>query len=220
MEATNEGKESKIARFLEVFGNIFTLNVLFAVSCIPVITIGPALAAMYSVALKMVRKEEGPIWKSYKTAFAENFKKSILAWLIVLAALFIIWGEYVYVCNFEGNIAAAYIVVIVVELVLMAFTLPFLFPLIARYDNTLANTFKNAFLLSVSNFGSWLKIFLTWFAPLFLSIWYPEIFLLTWYMWLLLIFGLIAYGTSFTMRKVFDKISEVQGAADKKEEKN
>jgi len=126
----------------------------------------------------------------------------------------------VYVCNFEGNIAAAYIVVIVVELVLMAFTLPFLFPLIARYDNTLANTFKNAFLLSVSNFGSWLKIFFAWFAPLFLSIWYPEIFLLTWYMWLLLIFGLIAYGTSFTMRKVFDKISEVQGAADKKEEEN
>lgn len=211
-----EEKESRLVRVLDVFGNIFALNVLFVICSIPIITIGASTAALYSVTLKLVKKEEGPIIKSYFKAFKSNFKAATITWVLVLIAVIVIFVEYLFGCNVESSLGTLYLVLSIVETVLLAFTLPFLFPLIARYDNTIFNTIKNAFLLSVSNFGSWLKIFLAWFAPVFLSVWNPEIFLLTWYLWLFLIIGIISYGTSFTIHKVFKRIEDkaVENKAD------
>lgn len=203
-----EEKESRLVRVLDVFGNIFALNVLFVICSIPVITIGASTAALYSVTLKLVKKEEGPIIKSYFKAFKSNFKAATITWVLVLIAVIVIFVEYLFGCNVESSLGTFYLILSIVEAVLLAFTLPFLFPLIARYDNTIFNTIKNAFLLSVSSFGSWLKIFLAWFAPVFLSVWNPEIFLLTWYLWLFLIIGIISYGTSFTIHKVFKRIED------------
>ncbi len=190
-----------------MLGNIFALNVIYVICCIPVITIGAATAALYSVALKMVKKEEGPIVKSFWKAMKDNFKKGTLAWLIVLAAMTVMWAEYVLVFTVTGGISVFYMVVLVIEALVAAFVLPFLFPLIARYENSLWNTFKNSLLLSISNFGSWLKIALAWFAPICLTLLYPKLFLMTWYFWLFLIFGLIAYGTSHTLHKVFERVA-------------
>ena len=47
----------------------------------------------------------------------------------------------------------------------------------------------------------------------------PMIFLLTWYLWVLFIPAVIAYGTSYTVRKVFRINSErVEKTNDEKEE--
>ncbi len=210
--AASDERESRLVRFLEVFGNIFVLNVMYVISCIPILTVGAATTALYSVALKMVKKEEGPIIKSFWKAFKSNFKRGTLVWLIVLAAMAVMWAEYLLVFTVEGILSTFYTVVLVIELLVVAFTLPFLFPLIARYENTLWNTVKNAFLLSFSNFGSWLKIALAWFAPICFTLLYPKLFFLTWYFWIFLIFGLIAYGTSHTLHKVFARVERQQNS--------
>lgn len=217
----NDGGNPKLLRALEVFGNVFALNIMFIVFSLPVFTLGASMTALYSVTLKMARKEEGTIGRSFLESFKRNFKKSTQIWLVLLGMLFVLFVEYLLIINVEGAISSFYLIVIVAELVVLAFALPFLFPIVARYENTLWNYFKNAFLLSISNFGSWLKIMLAWVLPIFLSLWYPVLFFSTWYLWLFLIIGLIAYGTSFTMRKVFDRITLVQESenARKEEEK-
>lgn len=217
----NGGGNPKLLRALEVFGNVFALNVMFIVFSLPVITFGASMTALYSVTLKMARKEEGTIGKSFLESFKKNFKKATQVWLVIIGILFILFVEYLLIINVEGTISSFYLVVIIAELVVLAFILPFLFPLVARYENTFWNYFKNAFLLSVSNFGSWLKIMVAWGLPIFLSLWYPVLFFSTWYLWILLLIALIAYGTSFTMRKVFDRIVMVQESekARKEEEK-
>lgn len=215
--AASDEKESRLVRFLDVFGNIFALNIVYVLFSLPVITIGASTTALYSVALKLVKKEEGPIFKSFWNAFKSNFKRGTQAWLIVLAALIVLYTEFLMVCTVEGTIASVYTVIMIVEAVVLAFILPFLFPLISRFENTLWNTIKNSFLLSVSNLGSWLKIGLAWFAPIFLTLYYPKIFLLTWYFWLFLVFGLIAYGTSHTILKVFKRIEVAQLAKEEQE---
>lgn len=122
----------------------------------------------------------------------------------------IILVTYIYINNFSDTTAICYTIVFAIEVIILALILPFLFPLIACYKNTFGNTFKNAFLLSVSNLDSWLKITLAWIAPISLSIIYPAIFLNTWYLWLLIVFGFIGYGSSFTINKVFHKIADIQ----------
>lgn len=221
--AEDQNQSTPLIRVLDVFGNIFVLNVLFVVFSIPIVTIGASTTAMYTMALKMVRKEEGHMVKGFIDAFKRNFKQATLAWMIELAAFAVLWAEYTLINNFTGTMASFYSVVFAIEAIVVALTLPFLFPLIASFENTLWNTIKNAFLLSISNPWSWIKIVIAWFAPIYLSLNYAIIILSTWYMWLLLFFGLIAYGTSFTINKVFKKIARTQEEnlefAEKKAEK-
>ena len=188
---------------------------LWLIFSIPIFTIGASTTALYSVMLKMINKEEGPIFRSFVKAFRSNFKQATLSWLVILAALVAIAGELVFAwaLEYEGALATFYLILAFAELVVVCLTLPFLFPLIAKFDNTIWNTLKNAFLLSVSNPGSWVKIFLAWFFPVFICVAYPVVFLLFWYLWLILIIGVIAYGTSFTVRKVLRRVEQAQEKA-------
>lgn len=206
----NDKLSNPLFRGLDILGNVFVLNVLYVIFSLPVITIGASTTALYYVSIRMVQQREGPVTKDFIRAFRNNFKQATGAWAAIIAAGTLLWAAYLYTNNFSGPSAALYLVVFAIEAVLLLLTLPFLFPLISCFKNTLWNTFKNSFLLAVSNLGSWLKIILAWSVPAALSIIYPVIFLNTWYLWLLVIFGFTAYGTSFTINKVFQRISDSQ----------
>ena len=45
--------DSPVMRVLGRLGDIIILNMIFVVGCIPVITIGTSLSALYAVAMKM-----------------------------------------------------------------------------------------------------------------------------------------------------------------------
>lgn len=205
-----EKSGSKLQRGLETFGNIFLVNILFILFSIPIVTVGASLTAMYTVMLRIVRKEDSVTGRGFVNAFRENFKKATVIWLMLIAACVVIYGELVYVTNFTGPIVQFYSILAMAEVVLLVITLPFLFPLVARYDNTVWNTIKNAFLLSVSNLGAWLKVALAWFAPIALSAYYPVLFFSTWYLWIIIGFGLIGFGTSHTVNRVFKRAMEQQ----------
>lgn len=50
--------DSPVMRVLGRLGDIIILNMIFVVGCIPVITIGTSLSALYAVAMKMARGED------------------------------------------------------------------------------------------------------------------------------------------------------------------
>lgn len=52
--------DSPVMRVLGRLGDIIILNMIFVVGCIPVITIGTSLSALYAVAMKMARGEDLP----------------------------------------------------------------------------------------------------------------------------------------------------------------
>ena len=90
--------DSPFVQFMNRVADIMWLNILFVICCIPVITIGASVTAMYYVTLKMVRNEESYITKSFFKSFKLNFKQATAIWLIILAAggLFYIWMVYWY----------------------------------------------------------------------------------------------------------------------------
>lgn len=209
-------KDPPISRFLEKFGNVFALNILWIVFSIPIITIGASTTALYSMSMKMVKNEEDAIFKGFKKAFKDNFKQATLAWLIVLGIAVIIWAE-LFVVNIEtGTLSVFYQIIALLEVVLLLFVLCYLFPLIARFNNSLLNQFKNALLLSISNLWSTMKIMMAWLMPLYAST-VPIIFYYVWFLWLVIGVGLIAFGTSHTILKVLKLVDDKQARI--KEEK-
>ena len=68
--------------FLSTVADLMILDLICFACWIPIVTIGPALCAKYSVAMRIVRHEAPTIVKPYFKAFKENFKQALIAWLI------------------------------------------------------------------------------------------------------------------------------------------
>ena len=201
-------REWKLKKGLDAFGNMFGLNLCFILGCIPVITIGASLAATYATAIRLQENEEETILSCYIREFKRNFKQATLGFLALLVAVAVLLAEWLVVNTQTGAISLFYTVVFYLGLLFLSLILAFFFPMIARYQTTLKQAVKNSILLSVGYFWSWLKITVAWVAPVAFSIIYPIIFLYTWYLWLLLIFGMIIWGTSHSIRFVFNQNAE------------
>ncbi len=61
------------------------LSVLWLVFSLPVVTCGAASAALYTACRSCLRRGEGYAWRTFWESFRENFKRSAVLWLIVLA---------------------------------------------------------------------------------------------------------------------------------------
>lgn len=201
-------KEWKLKKGLDAFGNMFGLNLCFVIGCLPVITIGASLAATYATAIRLQENEEETILSCYIHEFKRNFKQATLGFLALLVVVAVLLAEWILVNTQTGAISLFYTIVFYLELLFTSLVLAFFFPMIARYQTTLKQAAKNSILLSVGYVWSWLKITVAWVAPVAFSIIYPVIFLYTWYLWLLLIFGMIIWGTSHSIRFVFNQNAE------------
>lgn len=216
--------EPFLKKGLDAFGNMFALNICFVIGCLPIFTIGASLTALYAMSIRLQEEEEETVVAGFIHEYKRNFKQATKAFLLVLLALFVMGGEYVFIKSTSGAIASFYKGVLVTEVILFALTIFFLFPLIARYENSLFVTIRNSLVLSVTYLGSWIKVAVAWVAPIAFCVIYPEFFLFLWYLWLLIIFGAIGYGTSATMRKIFnlntDRMEEAERKAREEEDED
>lgn len=89
MNLLNE--DNVIHIFLNKLGDIIVANLLFLVCCIPIITIGPALTALYHCMLRTVKGNNNGTTKTFFRAFKENFRQSLIVWLGLLAFGFILF---------------------------------------------------------------------------------------------------------------------------------
>ena len=77
--------EGALFRITERLTNLVVLNLLYLVFCIPIVTIGPATAALHYVTLKYAANEEDRVWAPFIHSFRQNLKQGILVGLIATA---------------------------------------------------------------------------------------------------------------------------------------
>ena len=196
----------RLKKMFDCLGDLFVLNIFFTVSCIPVFTIGTAFTAMYTVTNKMIRNEEGPIAKEYIKAFKENFKQGTAIWLIDLAYIALMAGDYYYVITHEDDLAKILFILVGVEFFLFAFAFPLQFPLLARYSNSTGRIIFNSLLLAISHLGAWFKMFFIWALPFVLYYFNLKVRLYTWYLWGMILTALFTYICSMFLVPFYEKI--------------
>ena len=127
------------------------LNILWFLCCIPVITVGASTTALFYVTLKISKNEEGNITKAFFRSFRENFRQGTLIWLILLALGIILGvdGYVLYHMRFENLFWTLCTAVFCVAAIAYAIVLMYIFPLLARFDNTTGAMFKNALFIGV-----------------------------------------------------------------------
>lgn len=135
-------------------GDIILLSVLWFVFSIPIITIGPASAALYYAVVRRFRLGYNTPFKDFLHGFRQNLKQGIIITLIYIVYGLFVALDILFAQRGIGNIKlpSFYGQIAYVLLLPIAFTLPYVFPYLSRFTSTIKTTFRNSFLLASSHF--------------------------------------------------------------------
>lgn len=158
------------------------LNIMWLFTCIPIFTIGAATTAFYYTTHKVIRNQRSGIWKEYWTAFKGNFKQATKTWLIFLAIFAVFYFdisiciEYLKAGEKIGIMAYFFYGLLAVVLIWFMYV----FAYMARFEDTIKTTLKNAAIMAFTNpvyslivlvlvavtlYVCWVMMLFSWFIP-------------------------------------------------------
>ena len=188
--------DSPFINWVNRMGRIVILNLLWAITSIPLLTIGASTAAMYRIAISLAEKSEDlRIFMDYFTAFRTNLKQGTLVMLIVLNLLLL----------FSGRLGTSIFIYIVcfVPVPPVLFILAYVFAYIALFEDKPMRTIINSAIISIANLPKTILMVILNLLPLILCLFATELFLRLLFVWLLFAFALIAYLNSKLLLKAF-----------------
>jgi uncharacterized membrane protein YesL len=201
--------EGPMMTALGKLADIAICNVLFCICCLPVFTAGAALSALYAtVDLLVEDREDGLISRQFFRAFKENFPKATLLWLLCLAVGAFLAVFYLTISALTGALGQLYRVSFFLLCILALLALRYVFPLQARYENSLKATLKNSLLLSVAALPQTLGGLVLMAGAVYVSFFMSENTIHTAiFLWAAVGFGLVAYlDRLFFLGKAFQKL--------------
>ena len=198
--------ESWIMVKLAELGDLIILNLLYIITSIPIFTLGASTTALYAV---MKSPDENvyssSLFKNYFRAFFKNFRKSTVLFLILLIpAAVILVNLYILLAGLMEDSIINYILC-AVPIVVFIFAWNYVFPLTAKFENTIRGTFANAFVLSVAHLPTTIVLTVLNLLPLAVFFFFTNFFYKTLMIWVLLAFSLIAKINSLLLKRVFDR---------------
>ena len=199
--------KSRLVHFLEFLFDLIVLNLLTLLCCIPIITVGAAMTALYR-SLFEIRNGNGNIVKGYFKAFIDNIRPGLVLGLILLL---ISISFFLYVYFSQGMIANGdFIVMLGIVFVAIIFFFPmiFVFPLLAMFDNSALRTLSNAFLLTFRHAGTSLAVLIMYSLPLVILLINQTWFLRVMPLFAMFGFSLPGWFASGFFVRVFAKYSE------------
>lgn len=210
--------DSPLMHGLNKMADLMWLNVLTVLCCLPVVTVGASLTALNYMALKIARDEESYITKGFFKSFRANFKQATVIWLIFLAVIIVLAVDFRIMWAPGAEVNMIIQTLIGVSALLCLFAFMFVFPLLAKFDNPVRKTIKNAFLVSAVQFPKTILMVILYVIPVLLFIYVYLAMPLT------LMFGLSVpawlsakmYNKFF--RKLEDQILEKEGSKEEQGE--
>lgn len=183
------------------------LSLLWALLSLPVVTIGPATAALYYTVVKVFRHKQDGAFGMYLRAFRDDFVTGFFASLIcVAAALPLAAGYWVMRQNISTDRGVVLYMAYYVALIVPAGVLCYLFPLLGRFEFEVGGLFRTALTMSLRHLPSTVIVVLLTaeLAVAAINLWWPILVAPT----------LCALLTSLFLERIFPKyLSQEQAEA-------
>jgi len=207
MERNNKLKDS-LLKFLNDLFDLMVLNWFWMLCCIPVITVGPATCAMYSVTLKLVRDEPANVAKDFFRGFRENFKAGLLLGLPAVLLPVVAAGDAWFAMQQTGWMESLYLVIAVIIAVIWLLFIGYTFALQAMFDAPLKVQILNACKLTFVAPGKAIAIWLLLLLPVILILVLPPAALKALgFLYIAAGFSGPVYFASRIQRNVFDRVN-------------
>jgi len=139
--------DNPIQKYGNLLADYFILSVLWIVFSIPIITVGAATTALFYVSTRRIFDKEGSLAGDFWRSFLLNLKQATMCWLFVLLAAMIL---LINITNIDllgslSNIGLLIQLCFAMELCAVS---TYIFPIIARFELSTLNVFKNAFFMA------------------------------------------------------------------------
>lgn len=199
--------DSPMMQGLSVVGDLLILNILAVVCSLPIFTIGASMTALYDAVFHMQKGEEHSV-KRFFAIFKSNFRQSTALWILFCGIGAILFSSLLLSLQIANLIALVLRIVLCVMAALYLMALAWVFPLQAKFYNTVGNTIKNAFICAMSNrlrsiIGASINI-----VPIVIFACYAELFLKLGFIWVIIWFALAAYCNAKILKKPVAELVE------------
>ena len=171
--------DTKLYGWLETAVDLFLLNLMWLLACLPVVTAPPATAAMFGVVRDRARGKEAGIFGAFALHLRRNFRQGLVVgvpWALFGGALFL---DFLLAGRLTGGARAVALSLLVATGVLYALASVFLFPVMVHYDARWTSVPKNALLLSIGRLPTTLLCLLIVATTTALTIAVPALILIT-----------------------------------------
>lgn len=145
--------DSSLMQFMSHVTDCIFLSMFFFLGCLPVITVGTSIAAMYDAIFRGVREGEKNTWQRFLHVYRRNWRVGILPTIFFLLAAWGLtyggiqaWNNAVY-----GNISWMMFSCLAMLVVTALGVLSVLFPMLSRFENGVGALMKNTVILSLAN---------------------------------------------------------------------
>ena len=193
-------KDGKFVKVLNRIADLVGLNLLAILFCIPIITIGASITAVYGCIFRIQEKREGYLTKDFWKLFKECFRSSTIIYLVGVAVVAMLYLDYqIFATDSRLDILQ---VLGVAGGILVAEIFNYAFPTDSYFQNSLKATVKNALLLGISNIPYTLLMLGINVFPFFLVARIP----VTFGIWFLIGISGVAWINSFFLKKIFSKV--------------
>ena len=207
--------DSKLIQGLSTVGDYIILNILFLVTCLPVVTIGAAKTALYRVMFDMI-EDKGYPYKRYFKTFAAEFKTATPLWLLNLLIMALVGWELFVVYSNAIPLRGALLIGLLILLLLVGALFSSVPAQIALFAATRREYLKNALYILITQFFRCLIVGIFNSLPLLLTLYNPGFFAVIGPVWLLLYFSVTVNLSARLFRKPFaeyiDNYEEQQNA--------
>lgn len=203
-------QDSKFWHFATLVADFILLNLLFIVLCIPVVTIGPAIAALIHTTLKLSEDENRTLVKPFWNEFKRDITKKMLLWIVylVLIAALVYMAQFYW--NFANNNTELFKVIGFMLFMLSAFILVLTIvasiiglAMTTQYFSPIKRLVKNSYLLIiVMPIQSLIMAVIIVAATLFFI--YQTVPVLSFF--LVIGFAAVAYSFAPLIREIFTKV--------------
>ncbi|MBR6478015.1 MAG: YesL family protein, partial [Lachnospiraceae bacterium] len=197
--------DGPLMQWLGKMADLMILNLIALVCCVPIITIGASITALYYMALKIVRNEEVYIVKGFFKSFKQNFRQATVIWLIQIVVMAILAMDYFILYQNPEQAPNLVVQVLFLATILLSLAIfMFIYPVLSKFDNSIPRTFKNTFIMSIMQFPKILLMVVLWALPVAIGIAVFQLFPLV------VLFGmsLPAYGSAFLYNKFFKRMED------------
>lgn len=135
--------DGALYKFLTRLWDMIKLNLMWLLFSLPIVTVGAATVAAYSVTLKMVDEQEGYVTRQFVKAFKENWRQGIPMGLLALFCSYVVYLDFELQRVMEGD-STMFLIFGIIAAFVFGMSFIYAFPLSARYENTLIGTLKNS----------------------------------------------------------------------------
>lgn len=170
--------DSFFFRFMSKIFDLVMLSTVFTLCCLPIITIGPALSALYYSTVKCLRRGRGYIISEFMKAFKRDFKLAFLMEVFLLIVGYLLHLNFKISTEIPNDLMNS-LRYVHLGIGIMAICIAiYAFPMISRFQIGLKVLLQLAFFLSIRHlittvvsmillFGAFALVYLSYGAALF-----------------------------------------------------